>query len=190
MLESGSVRACGLSPFYFTGTSTGLGCAGTEPALENGKIVVTTARKPERKGDTGELEVMEESQARTVLKTIFWGAVSITREAVKCRETNHLGMGIIGYSSYCASNFALEGVSETLTAELDPVWNIKVEEAPSPCWFAKLSISSPTQGDLGATDQDPDLPTYMRHVGWDNVVTWKDTRRSAEAFYKIVQGRH
>ena len=72
------------------------------------------------KADVGEFEGMEEARARSVLETNFWGAVSVTKEAVRCfRETNPPGVGgrllqmssnggLVGMpacSFYCASKF-------------------------------------------------------------------------------------
>ena len=54
-------------------------------------------------GHPGELEGMEESKARAILETNFWGAISVTKEAVRCfRETNPPGAGgrLIQMSSY------------------------------------------------------------------------------------------
>ena len=71
-------------------------------------------------GHPGELESMEEPKARAILETNFWGAMSVTKEAVKCfRETNppraggrliqmssYSGLvGLPGMSFYCASKF-------------------------------------------------------------------------------------
>lgn len=45
-------------------------------------------------GDIWELEGIEESRARAILETNFWGSMTVTKEAVKCfRETNPPGAG-------------------------------------------------------------------------------------------------
>ncbi|EJF57886.1 NAD(P)-binding protein [Dichomitus squalens LYAD-421 SS1] len=135
--------------------------------------------------DTGKLEGMEDSKARGLLETNFWGAVSVTKEALKCfRETNPRGiggrllkissyLGLVGLPAlpfYCAAKFALEGATEALAAELDPDWNIKATWSPEHPAYS-----------------NPALPaSHARKVGWDNVVAWKDMRRSAELFYKIA----
>ena len=73
-------------------------------------------------GHMGELEATEEATARALFETNFWGAISVTREAVKCfRETNPPGeggrllqmssygglVGIPGASFYGASKFGM-----------------------------------------------------------------------------------
>ena len=71
-------------------------------------------------GDIWELEGMDESLARAILETNFWGAMRVTKEAIKCfRDTNPSGVGgrllqmssygglvgLPGLSIYCASKF-------------------------------------------------------------------------------------
>ncbi|KAM5541135.1 hypothetical protein V8D89_005064 [Ganoderma adspersum] len=153
-------------------------------------------------GDIGELEGMEESLGRAVLETNFWGAICVTKEAVKCfRETNPPGaggrllqmssyaglVGLPGAAYYGASKFALEGASETLVAEIDPAWNIKVTII-EPGWIRTVGASKgPLRMQEHPAYQNPDLPVaQIRRVGLENTVTWKDAKRSAEAFYKIA----
>ncbi|KAI1781665.1 NAD-P-binding protein [Ganoderma leucocontextum] len=235
--------------WFITGTSTGLGRAVAEIALEKGDIVVATARRPssldalaqrypkERLlvlqldvtqqdqvvtafaeathafgridvvfnnagfGDGGELEAMEETKARAILETNFWGAVSVTKEAMKCfREANPPGVGgrllqmssyagLVGLpalSFYSASKFALEGASETLAAELDPAWNVKVTII-EPGWVRSDWVSNSTWAPAHPAYQNSNLPTvHARSVGWEMLATWKDAKRSAEAMYKIA----
>ena len=88
-------------------------------------------------GELGELEGMEESKARSVLETNFWGAVSVTKEAVKhFRETNPPGtggrllqmssyLGLVGQPAcafYCASKFGtyIDGVCLTELRKCPP----------------------------------------------------------------------
>ncbi|PIL34925.1 hypothetical protein GSI_02712 [Ganoderma sinense ZZ0214-1] len=236
--------------WFITGTSTGLGRAVAELALEKGDIVVGTARRPSTlddlaqrypkdrllvlpldvthpeqvvdafaaavrtlgridvvfnnagKADVGEFEGIEEAKARDLLETNFWGAVSVTKEAVKCfRETNPPGAGgrllqvsslggLVGMpacSFYCAAKFALEGASETLAAELDPAWNIKITII-EPGWIrTEVAPRASWSPEHPAYNQNPALPTtYIRRAGWDKVTVWKDARRSAEVFYKVA----
>ena len=194
-------------------------------------------------GHLGELEGMEESRARSILETNFWGAVSVTKEAMKCfRETNPSGaggrliqmssysgiIGLPGMSFYGASKFGSSsprlgegfrvcsrhsclcmqpwkerlkhwpqrltqrGISRCVSASvrgprahhlftslqvtiIEPGW-IRTEVVPKAIW----SPEHPAY-------QNPDLlASQIRRVGLENTVTWKDAKRSAEAFYKIA----
>ena len=64
-------------------------------------------------GEVAELEAMEEPLARAMLETNFWGAIRVTKEAVRCfRETNLPGAGgrMLQVSSY-AGLVGLPGVA-------------------------------------------------------------------------------
>ncbi|KAF8551559.1 NAD(P)-binding protein [Imleria badia] len=88
----------------------------------------------------GEVESIDEADARDIFEVNFWGAARVTQEAVRFfREVNKpIGgrllqvssrLGLIGVAAsgfYSASKFALEGLTECLVDELDPAWNIKV----------------------------------------------------------------
>ena len=140
-----------------TGTSTGVGRALAEVALEHGDRVVATARSPSSVDDLGqkypgtdrllvvsldvtqphqvadafarametfgrvdvvvnnagsagmgELEGYDETQARNIMETNFWGVINVTREAIKCfRECNPPGEG--GRLLQMSSIFGLRG---------------------------------------------------------------------------------
>ncbi|KAH7908700.1 hypothetical protein BJ138DRAFT_1157034 [Hygrophoropsis aurantiaca] len=92
-------------------------------------------------GVLGEVESVPEDVARNLLDTNFWGAVNVSKEAVRFfREDNPSGPGgtLIQTSSmtgiaavgclayYSAGKWALEGFTEALAQELDPKWNIKI----------------------------------------------------------------
>jgi NAD(P)-dependent dehydrogenase (short-subunit alcohol dehydrogenase family) len=85
------------------------------------------------------VEGTSDEDARYQFEVNFWGAVRISREAVKYFRENKTPAGrILNISSvggftgnptlafYCASKFALEGFSEALHKELPLEWNIKV----------------------------------------------------------------
>ncbi|KAG1781249.1 NAD(P)-binding protein [Suillus placidus] len=88
----------------------------------------------------GEVESVGEEESRQMFEVNFWGAMYVSKEAVKFfREVNKpIGgrllqvssrLGLVGEpvtAFYSASKFALEGLSESLAKELDPAWNIKV----------------------------------------------------------------
>ncbi|THH29940.1 hypothetical protein EUX98_g4236 [Antrodiella citrinella] len=92
-------------------------------------------------GVASELEGLTPEHARGLFDVDFWGATNVGLAAVKFfREENAPGVGgrllftssmlgqmvfpIVGI--YNSAKHALEGYAETLAAELDPSWNIKI----------------------------------------------------------------
>lgn len=89
----------------------------------------------------GEVEGVPEEDARKLMDVKFWGATAVSKAAVRFfREENppHAGGLLLNISSelglrylptmayYAAAKHALEGLTESLAAELDPSWNIKI----------------------------------------------------------------
>ncbi|KAJ7182842.1 hypothetical protein C8R43DRAFT_911423 [Mycena crocata] len=88
----------------------------------------------------GEVEAMPMDDAKDMFETNFFGATRVSLAAIKCfRQFNKpIGGRLIQASSiygllpggasgyYSASKYALEGITESLTSELDPEWNIKI----------------------------------------------------------------
>ncbi|KAI0790750.1 NAD(P)-binding protein [Abortiporus biennis] len=93
----------------------------------------------------GELEVIPLDAGRNQVETNFWGTLNVTLESIRTfRERNPQGVNgkpggfLLITSSLCgvsvspalayyvAAKHATEGVTESLIAELDPEWNIKV----------------------------------------------------------------
>jgi len=91
----------------------------------------------------GEVEAMPLSDGKDMFETNFFGATRVSLAAIKFfREINKpIGGRLIQASSiygimpggatgyYAASKYALEGITESLAAELDPAWNIKISLA-------------------------------------------------------------
>ncbi|GJE91734.1 SDR family oxidoreductase [Phanerochaete sordida] len=87
-----------------------------------------------------EVEGTPDAVARATFEVNFWGAANVSREAVRFfREENTPAGGVLlnlssivgvqalpvmGY--YSASKHAFDGLTQSLAAELDPKWNIKV----------------------------------------------------------------
>jgi len=88
----------------------------------------------------GEVEAMPLEDGKDMFETNFFGATRVSLAAIKFfREVNKpMGGRLIQASSiygilpggatgyYCASKYALEGITESLAAEIDPAWNIKI----------------------------------------------------------------
>jgi NAD(P)-dependent dehydrogenase (short-subunit alcohol dehydrogenase family) len=83
-------------------------------------------------GLLGAVEEVDESQARQVFETNFFGLLSIIRAALprlRAQASGHIinissiggFAGFPGYGLYSASKFAVEGLSEALAAELQPL---------------------------------------------------------------------
>ncbi|KAI0642880.1 NAD-P-binding protein [Trametes meyenii] len=150
--------------------------------------------------DLGEFESMDDTQGRAMIETNFWGAVSVTREAIKhFRESSPSGAGgrllqmssIYGISGthcesfYAASKHALEGLTRCIAQELDPQWNIKVTLL-EPGYFrsdlygrVKWSVSHPAYS-------DPATPVSHLREGWDSYVPAGNPDKAAEIFYRVA----
>lgn len=79
----------------------------------------------------GAVEEVSDAEARAVMETNFFGALAVTRALIPHLRERRAGrvfnvssvagvLGIPGGALYCASKFALEGLSEALSAELLP----------------------------------------------------------------------
>ncbi|KAF9787752.1 NAD(P)-binding protein [Thelephora terrestris] len=91
-------------------------------------------------GLIAEVEGTPEEDARALFDVNFWGATRVSNEAVRVfREVNKPQGGhlfvitslvglkpMAGTGFYSASKHALEGVTEAMSMELHPSWNIKI----------------------------------------------------------------
>ncbi|KAI0747545.1 NAD(P)-binding protein [Fomes fomentarius] len=148
----------------------------------------------------GEVESQDEEVGRTVIETNFWGTLRVTKEAIKFfRESNPPGVGgrLLQISSYfgvvggpgpgyyVASKFALEGITESLAAELDPAWNIKITLI-EPGWIPSAAMEKTKWCQPHPAYSNPDLPcNRMRAAGYAGIA-WKNPRRSVELFYRVA----
>ncbi|KAH8832393.1 hypothetical protein DL96DRAFT_1581890 [Flagelloscypha sp. PMI_526] len=91
-------------------------------------------------GILGELESVEDDEARNQFEVNMWGAANVALEAVRVfRDVNKpvggrllLASSYVGVSTfagmghYGSSKFAIDGYHEALSKEMDPSWNIKI----------------------------------------------------------------
>jgi len=151
-------------------------------------------------GVVGEVEATPEVAARALFDVNFWGAVNVSREAVRFfREVNNPPggrllqnssmLGLIGglcTGFYVATKYALEGLSETLAGELDPEWNIRIVII-EPGWFrtnvtGEKLVSVPVHP---AYDK-PHLPTAIVHNHLaSRPLVRGDTAKAVEVIYRI-----
>ncbi|OSC98198.1 NAD-P-binding protein [Trametes coccinea BRFM310] len=151
-------------------------------------------------GEVGEFESIDEETARGVLETNFWGAVRVTRHALRfLREDNPAGRGgrLLQMSSmyglagspmhpfYCASKFALEGMTESLAQELDPKWNIKVVLI-EPGWFKTQGLANAVIPPRHPAYSSPDLPSNQLRAAWGTFDPPGDANKAVETFYRIA----
>jgi NAD(P)-dependent dehydrogenase (short-subunit alcohol dehydrogenase family) len=82
-------------------------------------------------GSVGAVEELVDSEFRTLMETMFFGALALTRAVLPVMRAQ--GGGVIvqmssmggqvappGFGAYCAAKFALEAISESLSAEVAP----------------------------------------------------------------------
>ncbi|KAI9065957.1 NAD-P-binding protein [Trametes sanguinea] len=152
-------------------------------------------------GEVGEFESIDEETARGVLETNFWGAVRVTRHALRFfREDNPAGLGgrLLQMSSmygltgpplhpfYSASKFALEGTTESLAQELDPKWNIKVVLL-EPGWYKTQGPENAVIPPRHPAYSSPDLPSNQLRAAWATFEPPGDAEKAVEVFYKIAE---
>ncbi|CDO72275.1 hypothetical protein BN946_scf184970.g127 [Trametes cinnabarina] len=148
----------------------------------------------------GEVESMDDSTAREIFETNFWGALKVTRRAIEFfRESNPPGvggrllqissvLGVVGlgaHTFYAASKFALEGMTESLSQELDPAWNINITLI-EPGWFRTAAVSKIRWAPQHPAYSNPDLPANKVRAEWRGFVSPGDTQKAVEVFYKIA----
>ncbi|OSC98059.1 NAD-P-binding protein [Trametes coccinea BRFM310] len=148
----------------------------------------------------GEVESVREEDARAMFETNFWGAMHVTREAVKFfREVNGptIGGRLLQISSitgitggpglgfYAASKHALEGLTKSLASEIDPAWNIKITLI-EPAGFETGGQSKVIWGPPHPAYENPELPATKMRTGFGQYKPGNDPRKGAEAFYNIA----
>jgi NAD(P)-dependent dehydrogenase (short-subunit alcohol dehydrogenase family) len=83
-------------------------------------------------GSVGAVEMIEPEHLRTVMETMFFGAVALTQAVLPHMRAQRSGtivqmssqggqVVLPGFGAYCAAKFALEAMSEALAAEVRPL---------------------------------------------------------------------
>ncbi|KAI0629915.1 NAD-P-binding protein [Trametes polyzona] len=150
--------------------------------------------------DLGEMESMPDAQARAMVETNFWGAVNVTREAIRAfREVNPPGSGgrllqmssIYGVVSiyceafYTASKHALEGFTKCIAQELDPAWNIKITILEPEYFRSEINVNLKWSPPHPAY-QNLALPGTRMRANWNAFVPNGDPRKAAGVFYRVA----
>ncbi|KAH9938700.1 uncharacterized protein B0H18DRAFT_968391 [Fomitopsis serialis] len=150
----------------------------------------------------GEIEGAPEDAARAVFDVNLWGAVNVSKEAVRIfRDVNKPAGGTllqissiagieaypaVGY--YSASKYALEGISTALAAELDPEWNIKVVLV-EPGNFATPVLNNLVRTPPHPAYTKPTLPSAMVRdmIKGGPIGAEADTVKAVAIMYQIAQ---
>ncbi|KAL8829499.1 MAG: hypothetical protein Q9170_006146 [Blastenia crenularia] len=91
-------------------------------------------------GLSGPFEELEEKHVRMQMEVNFFGLIAVTKKAMEVmREQKPSGgliqqvtsiggqRGVPSFSIYCASKWAVEGFTESVSHEVKPEWNIKLQ---------------------------------------------------------------
>ncbi|OSX66733.1 hypothetical protein POSPLADRAFT_1053348 [Postia placenta MAD-698-R-SB12] len=150
-------------------------------------------------GVLGGVEETSDELARSNFEVNFWGAVNVTREAVRFfREENKPAGGRLLQNSsalghhgnpavpfYCATKFALEGLTESLVMSLDPAWNIKITLV-IPGWF-RTDIMAGSMIRVPIHPAYAHLPVAAVHDQLDaNPLMSGDTAKGVEVIYRVA----
>ncbi|RDX45911.1 NAD(P)-binding protein [Lentinus brumalis] len=126
----------------------------------------------------GETEALPEDAARKMFDTNFWGAARVSQEAVRFfRDENspqggHLiqnsasavftNIPLMGF--YTASKCALEAITDTLSKEVSPAWNIKFTSVEPGAFYTEF-MNNAKSVDQPSAYAEPSNPTsIMREI--------------------------
>ncbi|TFK33040.1 NAD-P-binding protein [Crucibulum laeve] len=142
----------------------------------------------------GEVEAVPDEVGRSIFEVLFWGAMNVTREAIKYMRENepvdgHILQisslyGIVGESGtghYSAAKFALEGLTESLVKELEPNWKIKVTIIEPGPFITDL----PDNG-IFIPSAHPPLSNGQSRTHPATKIINGDTNKAAQAFLRLV----
>ncbi|KAF5322458.1 hypothetical protein D9619_000100 [Psilocybe cf. subviscida] len=151
-----------------------------------------------------EIEGTTNEYARSQFEVNFWGAANVSREAVRVfRDVNSPPGGrllqassiggiqaspALGY--YCATKYALEGLSESLQSEIHPSWNIRITILQLGGFttraFSPVSMSTlPQHSAYDQSDNKARLTREWAGPGGPAHTTLADPNKAAREIYKI-----
>ncbi|KAH9849469.1 NAD-P-binding protein [Lenzites betulinus] len=151
-------------------------------------------------GVIGETEGARDADVRAMFETNFWGAANVSRAALRVfREANPRGAGgrllqissMAGFAGgpawgyYAATKHALEGLTESVVAELDPAWNIKITLI-EPGGFLTSGQDKIVWTPEHPAYSNPELPSNKIRQLKDNFPLTGDSKKAAGAFWKIA----
>ncbi|KAJ7207162.1 hypothetical protein GGX14DRAFT_535383 [Mycena pura] len=155
----------------------------------------------------GEIEATPDAEARALFEVNFWGALAVSREAVRVfRDLNptgaggrllnvssgngFVGMPLLGiYSARSptqAVRAAVEGFTESLRLELNPAWNIKVSLIAPGAFKTGIHTKRTTHFPAPAAYSSDGLPSQvLRKLFKDDSFVRGDPDLAAEAIFKF-----
>ncbi|CAK5283257.1 unnamed protein product [Mycena citricolor] len=163
-------------------------------------------------GIIAEIEGTEEHKARDLFDVNFWGALNVAKQSVAfMRDVNSPRGGLLMNMSsmygidappcigiYSAAKFALEAVSDALSRELDPAWNIKITVLCPGFFTSTKGLSSalvepihpaydrPDNGKLGSVQTRNDISAMLE----EQAPIVGDTDKLIGDFWEISKLEH
>lgn len=148
----------------------------------------------------GALEELSDDQIRQQMETNFFGAVSITRALLphmRLRRTGHIVyitsvggfVGGPGWSAYCASKFALEGLVDCLALEVGPL-GLHVMTVEPGAFRTNLGSSGTTHVECLISDYDASVGKTREWRATSAGRESGDPMKAAEAIYNAVSSSH
>jgi NAD(P)-dependent dehydrogenase (short-subunit alcohol dehydrogenase family) len=142
------------------------------------------------------VEEGEEAEVRALFETNFFGLVAITKAVLpdmRARRAGHIVNissigGLVANPSagyYAATKFAVEGLSEALAKELEPlgIWVTAIEPGPFRTDWAGRSLKT---GKLSIPDYDQTAGDRLRQISGRSGKQPGDPVRAAEAIISVV----
>jgi len=148
----------------------------------------------------GALEELSDEQIRQQMETNFFGAVSITRALLphmRLRRTGRIVymtsvgglVGGAGWSAYCASKFALEGLADCLALEVEPLGLHVITVEPG-AFRTNLGTSGTTHVERPIGDYDASVGKTREWRATSAGRERGDPVKAAEAIYNAVSSEH